>query len=122
MPHHVLETVRHNIDDDWVPELRRCATETLGDYISRRGEAGRLDGAAAEAVAGDLMKRLDDKLDAVRMEAQKALRKLFQHLPQDFIDAGWEKATSTLLVHLDGPNVEIRKGVQDVMMAAAEQR
>merc|ERR1712118_521647 len=37
----VLEAIRQNIDDDWVPELRRCATDALGEYVARRGEAKR---------------------------------------------------------------------------------
>merc|ERR1719446_1485935 len=89
----VLDTVRANIDDDWVPELRRCATETLGDYVLRRGEAGRLDGRAAKEAASDLLARLDDKLDDVRLEACRALRKLFEQLPDDFADGEWVSTT-----------------------------
>merc|ERR1711998_732583 len=43
----VLETIRHNIDDDWVPELRRCSTDALGEYVARRGEAGMFDARLA---------------------------------------------------------------------------
>lgn len=118
----VLESIRHNIDDDWVPELRRCCSETLGHYIARRGEAGRLDGKAAQEMVGDLLKRLDDKLDAVRLEAQRALCFVFKYLPDDFSDAEWAKLTSVLMIHLDDPSEEIRNGVQAVMESAALQR
>jgi len=118
----ILETIRHNIDDDWVPELRRCAVETLGDYIARRGEAGRLDGKSASVMVEDLLKRLDDKLDEVRLEAQGALVKLFTYLPPDFSEPDWKKSTATLMVHLDDPSIDIRNGVQKVMQAAAKQR
>jgi len=118
----VLESIRHNIDDDWVPELRRCATETLGEYIAWRGEVGRLDGKAAQDMMGDLLKRLDDKLDEVRLAAQMALRRLFEYLPEDFSDAEWGKATQTLMIHLDDPSLAIRQGVQSVMEAAAGKR
>jgi len=118
----VLETIRHNIDDDWVGELRRVSTETLGEYVARRGEAGRLDGKSAKEMAADLLKRLDDKLDAVRIEAQKALRKLFEELPEDFPIDAWAETASTLMVHLDDPSAEIRQGVQNVLYAAARKR
>jgi len=118
----ILETIRNNIDDDWVAELRRVSTQTLGAYILRRGEANRLDGASAREMATDLLKRLDDKLDDVRLEAQQALRILFEAIPDDFADEDWAKTTSTLMIHLDDPNAQIRQGVQAVLLAAARKR
>merc|ERR1711959_556417 len=115
----VLEVVRNSIDDDWVPELRRCATETLGAYIARRGEAGRFDAQSAAEMTGDLLKRLDDELDLVRMEAQKSLKHWFIHYPEDCEDAR-AKVVEVLMVHLDDPNPEICEGVEQVLMEAAK--
>jgi len=118
----ILAVIRANIDDDWVPELRRCATDTLGEYIHRRADGGRLDGVAAGKMTEDLMKRLDDKLDPVRLQAQKSLILLFQNVPQDYSVDDWNKALDTLMVHLDDPNAEIRSGVQDVLSTVVAKR
>merc|ERR1719240_920419 len=117
----VLTTIRANIDDDWVPELRRCSTETLGEYIANRGEAGHLDARSAAEMSGDLLKRLDDELDVVRMEAQRSLGRLLTHPPEQAeCDEARAKVINTLMVHLDDPNPEICKGIEGVLMIAAK--
>jgi len=118
----ILMTIRANIDDDWVPELRRCSTETLGEYIVRRAEGGRLDGKAAEAMTEDLMKRMDDKLDQVRMQACTSLGQLFEYIPGDYGEEAWTKSLDTLMIHLDDPNEEIRQGVQNILCIIAKRK
>jgi len=115
----ILATIRANIDDDWVPELRRCSTEALGEYIARRGEAGRFDARSAAEMTGDLLKRLDDQLDLVRMEAQKSLKHWFIHYPEDCEEAR-AKVVDILMIHLDDPNPEICEGVKEVLMEVAK--
>merc|ERR1712093_525292 len=71
-------------------------------------------GSAAE-MTGDLLKRLDDELDLVRMEAQKSLKHWFIHYPEDCEDAR-AKVVEVLMVHLDDPNPEICEGVEQVLV------
>ena len=70
----------------------------------------------------DLVKRLDDKLDEVRLEAQTALVSFFRFLPPDFSEPAWATTAATLMVHLDDPSLAIREGVQRVLEVAADRR
>ncbi|KAJ1526826.1 hypothetical protein ONE63_008394 [Megalurothrips usitatus] len=66
-----------------------------------------------------IMKRLDDVDDSVRRAAVQILCKLFSHLPDDYnvecSAAHIEAVYSTLLIHLDDPNIEFGREILGVL-------
>ena len=112
----LLATLRGAVsDDDAATRLVACLL--LGDVF--HAVKGGLDGPTILiGLQGELLKRLDDGNDAVRIAACGALGGLLHASarPADLAGSPAEYAVSTLLVHLDDPS----EGVAEAAYAAVQ--
>eukprot|EP00656_Telonema_subtile_P000659 TRINITY_DN10303_c0_g1_i3.p1 TRINITY_DN10303_c0_g1~~TRINITY_DN10303_c0_g1_i3.p1 ORF type:complete len:213 (-),score=77.09 TRINITY_DN10303_c0_g1_i3:139-777(-) len=116
----VTEACEHGVDDDWNPEMRKCSTVCLGELIAAVGRGKAMDSALLLRLWPTFSKRLDDKLDPVRMATLGALEHYFNFLTDDLPQEHIEAVISLLMVHLDDPSAQIRAQVAQVLKQATE--
>jgi len=67
----------------------------------------------------ELLKRLDDSQDAIRVTVCDALSMFFKCLPPNWSRTLYEYIIRTLFVHLDDPNPQIQQAIYAVLESAA---
>jgi hypothetical protein len=83
----------------------------------RAAGARSLDGEALRGLFAELLKRLDDSNDAVRVSACGALRELpAAAAPGDVKGMPAEYTTDTLLVHLDDGDAGVQAAVYEALL------
>ena len=122
--HHVLPVLTNCLDDD-ATETRRLACVVVRHAVDQLGSA-RLNEEAVRALYPELLKRLDDASDGVRLtccEPLAALLAAASYSPTYAAGANLNKTNLQyflrgLLVHLDDPAAEIQRAVAAVLRAA----
>jgi hypothetical protein len=101
-------------DDD--ATTRHLACRAVGGAVRAAG-ARSLDGEALRGLFAELLKRLDDSNDAVRVGACGALRELpAAAAPSDVRGMPAEYTTDTLLVHLDDADGGVQAAVYEALL------
>jgi len=102
-------------DDD--AGTRMLATQAMACLL--RLQAGRLDGDAVRALYVELLKRLDDSSDAVRVAACDCLRDLTAAVPDPGEVRGGpvEHTVDALLVHCDDADPRVQAAAYDAVLA-----
>ena len=80
---------------------------------------GHMDEETCRTIYGDLLKRLDDNEDSIRIDAAAALASFIPCVPIPPGATLVEYTVQTLLVHLDDTNEEIRAAVLPALEVAA---
>lgn len=115
-------------DDSWSPDNRLLGVMVLdgvlkGLFAEKEPVEGsaNLDGEILREVYPELLKRLDDSNDAIRLATCSALRTFF-----DILSSVRNWGTSvlayifkTLFIHLDDPSAEMQDAMSTVLEAAA---
>ncbi|CEM35003.1 unnamed protein product [Vitrella brassicaformis CCMP3155] len=114
----LMPPLTSSMSDDWAPDNRMVAckvVESLLVYL--KGERG-VDSMLYEKLYPELLKRLDDAQDDIRLAACSALTALMNALPANWSPTLVEYILQTLFIHLDDPNAAIQDAVADVLKAA----
>ena len=119
-----LPVSTHALDDDNV-ETRRLGCAVVEAMLSKLGPS-RLESERARKLYPELLKRLDDASDAVRIAVCGpiiALIRAFNYASvwseeRNFDKANFQYLLRGLLVHLDDPSPEIQAAVKDVLEVA----
>jgi len=77
-----------------------------------------ISGEQLREIYPDLLKRLDDSNDKIRVVVCDALRTFFECLPSNWSRSIFEYILKTLFVHLDDTNTEIQRGVYTALESA----
>merc|ERR1712137_491790 len=80
-----------------------------------------VSGEQLREIYPDLLKRLDDSNDKIRVVVCDALRTFFECLPKNWSRSLFEYMLKTLFVHLDDTNTEIQRGVYTALETAMSQ-
>ena len=78
--------------------------------------ASALDYETQRKLYPELLKRLDDSNDAIRVEAARAFEKFLQGMAPGFEPGQMEYMVRALSVHLDDGNAGVQDAVQAVML------
>mmetsp|Transcript_26674 Transcript_26674/g.61372 ORF Transcript_26674/g.61372 Transcript_26674/m.61372 type:complete len:926 (-) Transcript_26674:17-2794(-) len=113
----ILPILKSCLDDTWNPDNRMIACLVLSCLLSELRH--EVTGDQLREVYPELLKRLDDSNDQIRAVVCEALCTFFQCLPPKWSRSLYEYMLRTLFVHLDDTNVEIHRGIQSVLEAAA---
>mmetsp|Transcript_40910 Transcript_40910/g.73939 ORF Transcript_40910/g.73939 Transcript_40910/m.73939 type:complete len:944 (+) Transcript_40910:78-2909(+) len=113
----ILPILKSCLDDTWNPDNRMIACLVLSCLLSELRH--EVNGDQLREVYPELLKRLDDSNDKIRVVVCEALCTFFQCLPAKWSRSLYEYMLRTLFVHLDDTNVEIHRGIQSVLEAAA---
>jgi hypothetical protein len=112
----LLPVLRGALSDDDAG-TRMLATQAMACLL--RLQAGRLDGDAVRALYVELLKRLDDSSDAVRVAACDCLRDLTAAVPDPAEVRGGpvEHSVDALLVHCDDADPRVQAAAYDAVLA-----
>ena len=105
------------LDDDYEPSTRAIVCKTFKHMFGIL--RGHMDEETCRTIYGDLLKRLDDNEDSIRIDAAAALASFIPCVPIPPGATLVEYTVQTLLVHLDDTNEEIRAAVLPALEVAA---
>jgi dynein assembly factor 5 len=100
-----------------VTPLPFAALRPLTSRDSRFGAvASALDYETQRKLYPELLKRLDDSNDAIRVEAARAFEQFLRGMAPGFEPGQMEYMVRALCVHLDDSNAGVQDAVQAVML------
>ncbi|KAF4735135.1 HEAT repeat-containing protein 2 [Perkinsus olseni] len=123
-----IPLLKSSLDDAFTPDNRHLATTVIIDIFGKMADDQQLDEFDAEVLREsypDLLKRLDDSVDEIRILACRALGALMEVLSSR---PGTMKALSNsvfgyiiraLFVHLDDSNMQLSKAVYAALRRAS---
>lgn len=114
----LLAVVRSCLEEDYYVDTRRAACHVMEQVIRIAGPA--LSEEQKKALNKDLLKRLDDSNDDIRVEITKAARLLFASLPPDADAMEFRQLVDALLVHMDDSDARVQNAVCSVLEIAAK--
>jgi dynein assembly factor 5 len=115
----LLPIIKSCLDDSWSPDNRMIACLVLTCLL--REMQADITSEQLREVYPELLKRLDDSNDKIRIAVCEALQTFFKCLPPQWSRSLYEYILKTLFVHLDDPNPEIQRCVESVLESALHQ-
>jgi dynein assembly factor 5 len=115
----LLPILKSALDDNWSPENRMVACLVLSCTLSLL--QADITSEQLREVYPELLKRLDDSNNDIRVTVCEALSVFFRCLPPKWSRSLYEYILRTLFVHLDDPSPEIQQGIYGVLEVAVHQ-
>jgi len=115
----LLPILKSCLDDSWSPDNRMIACLVLTCLLQEL--QAEINSEQLREVYPEMLKRLDDSNDKIRVVVCDALAVFFKCLPPKWSRSLYEYILRTLFVHLDDPNPEIQDGIHAVLQAAISQ-
>lgn len=113
----IINKLKGVLDDDWNNDLRFASTlvfreflEYVKEYINKEDHF---------TYYSELLKRLDDAQDGIRIECCKTLETFFDILPEMWSSSLYPYTVKAIFIHLDDPNPEIQAAVTKCLQKAA---
>lgn len=113
----VFNTLKNCLDDDWVHDIRFAGVVFVKHLISYLHE--HLGHDDWKNMYTELLKRLDDAQDGIRIETCKCFEVFFDVLPDPWNSTFYEYTVKNILIHLDDQNEAIQKAITSVLRKAA---
>merc|ERR1719378_733804 len=107
------------LDDSFSPDNRLIACLVLSNTLAELSEVISSD--QLREIYPELLKRLDDSNDKIRVAICEALCVFFKCLPPKWSRSLFEYILRTLFVHLDDPAPDIRQGIYAALEEAVHQ-
>lgn len=95
----LFKLMKNCLDDDWTHDLRFAAVVALKHVLGSIGHLFNEDDH--KEVYTELLKRLDDAQDGIRLETCKVFEVFFENLPQTWSSSLFEYTIKSISVHLD---------------------
>ncbi len=105
------------MDEDWYPDLRHTACHVLELLLLVLGK--QLTAEQRRLVYPELLKRLDDSSNRVRLGACSALVALAAGTPADYCDTNSGYLAAGVVIHMDDSEAEVQEAACAVMEALA---
>lgn len=105
------------LDDDWGNDLRFAAVVFLRKLLVFLTSTA--DNEDLKTIYPELLKRLDDAQDGIRVETCKALEVMFDMMVDPWSSSLYEYTVKAIFIHLDDPNEEVQKATTKVLQKAA---
>lgn len=106
-----------SLDDDWVHDLRFAAVVCLKKLIGYLHEGLAYDDW--KNMYTEMLKRLDDAQDGIRIECCKAFEVFFDVIPDPWNNTFYEYTVKNILIHLDDQSPAIQEAVTAVLRKAS---
>ena len=123
LKHHssLLPGVFSAMEEDYYAETRKAACYALDGVLATAGVD--LGDELRRATYPEILKRMDDSRDDVRVAAARCARRFFSEAcPVDWDETNCLYFLKPLFVHMDDPNEDVRNAVLDAALAAAERK
>jgi hypothetical protein len=120
---HLLPLLRTNMDDE-DPELRMAVLRLLATLIARQPAESKLPEISVTDVHRDVLKRVDDASDEIRVMALRVLRVFLDRFAPSFeaydpTHTHFGYIVQTLLVHIDDASEAVRAAVYEFLRSFA---
>jgi len=98
----LFNTLKVSLEDDWANDLRFAATIMLKRMLSFLG--GRFEMEDYKELYTEMLKRLDDAQDGIRIEMCKVFEIFFEIIPDPWNSTFYPYTVKNILIHLDDQN------------------
>ena len=109
----IINKLKSPLDDDWGNDLRFAAVVLLSKIMAFMGEDMDRDGF--NEIYPELLKRLDDAQDGIRVEACKAFEVLFTYLQDPWSSSLYPYTIKQIFIHIDDPNPAIQQAIVSLL-------
>lgn len=109
--------LKNCLDDDWTNDIRYASVVLVRNLIEYMH--GSFDKDDFDMVYPELLKRLDDAQDGIRIETCKVFTVFFTYLPNPWSSSLYEYTVKNIFIHLDDNNEDIQKAIMEVLKKAA---
>ena len=109
----IVNQLKSCLDDEWANDLRFAALVFLRHLIQYLQPV--MDREDYNTVYPELLKRLDDAQDGIRVECCRALEVFFERLPDPWSSSLYEYTIKAIMIHLDDPNQDIQRAISKVL-------
>jgi dynein assembly factor 5 len=114
----IFKVLKSTLEDDWDPELRNLSMLLVKYMLLHTKENISTDDLTD--FYPNLLKRLDDSQDSIRILTSQVLKIFFQIIKKKtFSLSAYEYIVNTAFIHLDDPKEEMRLAVFDFLKEAA---
>lgn len=94
------------LDDDWMNELRFASVILTRKIMERIKDD--IDYDIFKEIYPEMLKRLDDAQDGIRVEAAKTFELFFELLPKDWSNSLYDYCVKNIFIHLDDSSADIQ--------------
>ena len=109
----VFAAMKSCLDDDWMNELRFAAILLTRKMMEKCRDD--LDHECFKEIYEQLLKRLDDAQDGIRIETAKTFELFFELLPVQWSNSLYDYTIKGVFIHLDDQNEEVRNAIYKVL-------
>ncbi|TNV72368.1 hypothetical protein FGO68_gene7948 [Halteria grandinella] len=113
----ILGVLKNCIDDDWANDLRFTSVIMIRKLIQYLSPV--FTDEDYKEIYPELLKRLDDSQDGIRIATAETFQVFFRALPDPWSSSLYEYTVKNIFIHLDDSNPEIQKAIREVLVAAA---
>lgn len=105
------------INEDCAPELRQISLASLTHLINVH--YGDLDDYYSSELYPEILRRLDDSQDAIRIQASSSISRFFKRISQRKGNFGnYKYVLGILFIQIDDPSEEIQKAMRETLVVA----
>ena len=101
----IMAVLKNCIDDDWANDLRFASVMMIKRMIEYLHE--EFDDEDYKEIYPELLKRLDDSQDGIRIATADTFQVFFRCLPDPWSSSLYEYTVKNIFIHLDDQNPEI---------------
>jgi hypothetical protein len=115
--HEYFNALKSCLDDDWMNELRFASVILTRKMMeSMRSD---IDHECFKEIYEQMLKRLDDAQDGIRVETSKTFELFFELLPEGWSSGLYDYCVKGIFIHLDDSNEQVRDAITKVLKKAA---
>ena len=103
----IVKRMTSCFEDDWGNDLRFAAVVFIKKLLAFL--KGTIDNEDIKIIYPELLKRLDDAQDGIRIETCKALEVMFDVMDDPWSGSLYEYTVKSIFIHLDDPSQDIQK-------------
>ena len=109
----IINKLKSPLDDDWGHDLRFAAVVLLHRMLEFMG--GDMEREGFQEIYPELLKRLDDAQDGIRVETCKAFEVFFEHVPDPWSSSLYSYTIKQIFIHIDDPNTQIQNAITSLL-------
>ena len=113
----LMASIKNCMDDDWQNDIRFASVILLKGLLNFLGSV--LEYEDFKDIYPEMLKRLDDAQDGIRIEMCNCFEVFFEILPTNWSSSLYEYCIKTIFIHLDDNNENIQKAVVSVLKKAS---
>mmetsp|Transcript_5713 Transcript_5713/g.23486 ORF Transcript_5713/g.23486 Transcript_5713/m.23486 type:complete len:938 (-) Transcript_5713:210-3023(-) len=116
----LLPQIGAALEEDYYADTRAAACHALAMLLERCGD--RLTDEHRRYVYPELLKRMDDSRDEIRVTCAGVVAAFFRSMPRDYDETNVGYLLKGFLIHMDDPNPDVQEAVCRALEIAAEKK